>query len=131
TRPPTADARPLSRGLELCSQGHYHDALPHLTTVLRADPKNEKALFARARARVHVGEFAFAREDFLAADALTPHGRNKAGIGYCFHAEGNSPQAVLKPYQEAVQAGFAPVEVHNNMAFCYIKMNQPEEAQKS
>jgi serine/threonine protein kinase/Tfp pilus assembly protein PilF len=133
-RPP-ANVRHFQDGMHAYRQGDYHQAVEQFGGVLKADSTFTPALVARARTYQQLGEidatyFHLALDDYQRADQRNPDGRVKAGAGYCLSKMGQ-PKPARDYYLKAIQAGFAPAEVHNNLGFCYLEINQLAEAQAS
>src|SRR5262249_4068488 len=102
--------RQLDSGMRMYRDGQYAQAVQHFHEVLRADPGNHDALFARGRAFQQLGKtdsekYTLAMNDYLEADKRNPDGRSKAALGYCLNRTKARPQAAIFYYEEAIRAG--------------------------
>ncbi|MBI1830352.1 MAG: protein kinase, partial [Planctomycetes bacterium] len=117
-------------------EGKHAEALVHLNAALEADANNHRLRLARARTHQRLGaadatHYQLAIQDYLAADAQRPDGRCKAGAGFCLNRLEATPELAIKHYQEAIQAGFMPAEVYNNLGYSYLKQRNLKEAARS
>ncbi len=109
----------LERGREAYRQGRYEQAVVHFDRALATDPNDAQGWFARGLAYQKLGQsdrrnYAHAAADFEGAWRLDPQGKSKACLGYCLQARGQSLEAALV-YEEAIQSGYAPAELLNNL----------------
>jgi serine/threonine protein kinase/Tfp pilus assembly protein PilF len=108
---------PFAQGIQAYQEGHWETALDRFNVAIEADPNNAQRYLARARVHQQLGKIVLACTDYDVASRLTPaDGRYQAGVGYCFnqlqgHAEAN------ECYAKALEKGFQPAEVFNNMAY--------------
>jgi serine/threonine protein kinase/Tfp pilus assembly protein PilF len=119
--------RLFNRGQAALQGGEYQQALESFTSVLKAEPNRVDALFARGRVHQKMGNLALALADFQSASHLAPEGRISACIGYCMGLSGDAPHAI-RFYCEAIEQGFAPAEVYNNLGFAFWHKGQWKKA---
>jgi Flp pilus assembly protein TadD len=130
--------RQLDSGMRMYREGQYAQAVQHFSEVLRADPGNADALFARGRAYQQLGasdgeKYTLAMNDYMEADKRNPDGRSKAALGCCLNRTKARPQAAIFYYEEAIRAGFATAEVYNDLGFSYLDLlpQEKENARKN
>lgn len=129
-------------GLAAHDRERYGDAAAHFDWLLRATPGEPRLLFARGRARL--GEamrlwargdnawnrFRDARDDFRAARAAIPDGRIDFYIGLCSSFMSRYTEAITA-YQQALDAGFAPPALLNNLAHAYWCRGLPGDPERA
>jgi tetratricopeptide (TPR) repeat protein len=124
--------RQRDEGLAAYHQGRYAEAVVYFN---RAEEAGQDGLaFARGRAYLRLGEqdrryFSLAYEDFRRADGQDPDGRAAACMGYCL-ARLDQPRAAVKEFQRAVDAGYAPAAVWNDLGNCFLATGPPQEARR-
>jgi serine/threonine protein kinase/Tfp pilus assembly protein PilF len=139
TREPYA-LRELHRGQEARQAGRYEEAIEHLTRSIEADPANWQALFARGRARQQIAMqrpatqrvalLSLALSDYHAAVSQENDGRIWAAMGYCACSLKQFDKAI-EDYKQAIEAGWAPAELFNNLGLSYIKLGQPGQLEEA
>jgi tetratricopeptide (TPR) repeat protein len=122
--------RQAERGLDAYRHGQYDEAVEHLNRALDADPDLARAWFLRGRAHQSQGQFGAALGDFGKAYRLAPDGRTLACMGYCANQLHLHGEAALY-YRQAIEAGFAPPAVHNNLGYSYLQLRKLDQAEDS
>ena len=129
-------------GLAAQDRQQYGEAAAHFDWLLQAAPGDPRLSFARGRARLQEairlwvrGEpswslFQQAQEDFRAARAAILDGRIDCCIGLCDSFMSHFPQAVIA-YQQALDAGFAPPALLNNLAHAYRCQARPGDLERA
>ncbi len=104
-------------GQEAFRTGQFAQAVEHFSMALRDNPNLTEALLDRGRARLRQGEYNFALADFRGTAERASDGRLEALIAGCYvHLQQHSN--ALIHYERAVQGGYAPAEVCNNLGYC-------------
>ena len=130
TRDPYS-VRQWQRGLEFYKLGRFDEAVDHFDRAIDADPSQIVAHFDRGRARMQLGDFALALDDFRkvpggAIDGIS-NGKIDAAKGHCLVRLKHSNEGT-KYFQQAIAAGFAPAEVYNDLGYAYISMGRLNDA---
>ena len=120
--------RQFKLGLEYSNQHEYELAVGCLSRSIRADPNHREALFARGVAHQKLGNFAWAFEDFEAASQLAPSPKITACKGYCL-SRINHHDPAIECYRNALEMGYDPPALLNNMGYGYIQLEQLEAAE--
>jgi serine/threonine protein kinase len=107
--------RQLNEGLRAFEQGHYAEAIDHLSLSL-AEAESPAAYLARGRANMKVGKLNAALDDFKLADKLQPTGQTQAALGYCYSVMDNHHWAV-GCYRIAIDRDFKTAVVFNNLGY--------------
>jgi tetratricopeptide (TPR) repeat protein len=128
-RPP-ASVRALEQGLAAERDGRHEEAIVQLDTALAVHPDHGEAFFARGRARYRLAEslpfkerdaqLKLSEEDLEQAAALTGDPRIWACRGYCANRQRAHDYAIVL-YQRAIQEGYAPAAVWNNLGYSYLR----------
>ncbi len=122
----------LNQGIEAYQQGNYDQALFFLNQSLEANPNQADAFFARGLVYKKMGDldknqFSLSSISFQNADNLKPDGKTKACMGYALHRQGSVTPAI-NAYGQAIAAGFATEEVHNNLGAIFVDQTKLDEA---
>lgn len=128
SRQPPAHLVQLNQGIEAYQQGNHEQALFFLNQSLEANPNQVEALFACGRVYQKMGDLDPAFTNFQKADKLQPDGQTKACMGYVLHRQGKLKDA-KNAYEQAIAAGFATEEIHNNLGAILIDQAKLEEAE--
>ncbi|HZU38527.1 MAG TPA: serine/threonine-protein kinase, partial [Gemmataceae bacterium] len=120
----------LVLGRTAYQQGHYPDAVTHLSRVIEANPRLARPLFLRGRAYQKMGLLDEAIRDYEAANELAPDGRVDAALGYCFTVLKRYRQAPAH-YQAAIRHGFGTAVVYNDLGHVLWQLGQCQEAARS
>ena len=129
--------RHLRYGREAFAQGQHNQAITYFSQSLDSDPNCVDALFGRGRAYLHSEEYEKARMDFLTVAEQVTDGRVEAGRAYCLTCLGRQrkdPQAyraAVAHYKVALECGFSPAAVHNNIGYCYLFLRRWDLAEHS
>jgi tetratricopeptide (TPR) repeat protein len=126
-RPPYP-VRQFQRGNACCEQGDYATGIEYFNQSLRSDPKQGGVLFARGRALSWQGDFPAALADFRAASLLADDPKTDACIGYCL-AKRNQHDAAIYYDRQAIEKGFQPPGVLNNLGFSCRQLNRLDSAE--
>jgi serine/threonine protein kinase/Flp pilus assembly protein TadD len=118
--------RQLKAGQRAFEQGHYAEAIDHLSLSL-AEAESQEAYLVRGRAYMKAGKLNAAEDDFKLADKLQPTGQTQAALGHCYSLTGNHKSAV-GCYQFAIQRDFKTAVVFNNLGFSLMCTGAHAEA---
>jgi serine/threonine protein kinase len=129
-------------GLAAQDRQQYGEAAAHFDWLLQAARGNPRLSFARGQARLQEaigrwtageepwGLFRQAQDDFRAARAAIPDGRIDFCIGLCYSFMSHSPEAAIA-YEQALDAGFAPPALLNNLAHAYWCRGRPGDLERA
>ena len=123
------DIRQLEQGLRYVKQGEDQLAAEFLNRSLAANPGNPEAYFARGRVRQKLGLYDLAATDFYEALKIKPEGKLFACEGFCASKLGRHSRAVTL-YVDAMESGFKPPGLLNNLGFACIMLNRTTEARR-
>jgi serine/threonine protein kinase/Tfp pilus assembly protein PilF len=119
----------FASGMAAYRRGDFEAAKRHFTRLLEIEPERAGILFARGRADQQMGRLDLARADYYEAIRRDPDGRTKAALAYCLSRLAlHNPASLL--YQEAIDAGYAPAEVLNNLGYSYLRLGRFDEAKE-
>jgi tetratricopeptide (TPR) repeat protein len=125
------DGRQFEPGLKAYRQADYGRAVQAFSRFLRTNPDHAEALYLRGRAQQKAGDLSAALADYERADRLRTDGRVKACVGYCL-SERRQHSGAIFYYHEAIEAGFAPAEVYNNLGVSHLlSQDRLDEAKKN
>lgn len=116
--------REMKMGEAAFEQHRFQDAVQHFSHVIEKNP-TPQAFFARGLAEQKQEDWKGAIADYqegqkrLKDQNQEPDGKVFASMGYCLNKRILHNDAV-KNYDQALKAGFAPAEVHNNLGFTYL-----------
>ena len=105
---------------KLVQDQDYAGAIRDLTRFLEVKPTNRSARLLRAKAYFGNGELAEAVADLKEADPQGRDGRINAALGFLIQIQ-HQPKKAISYYEAAIDRGFAPAEVYNNLGFCYLR----------
>jgi tetratricopeptide (TPR) repeat protein len=108
-------------------QGDHGRAVQALSRFLRTNPDHAEARYLRGRAHQKAGDLSAALADYEKADQLGTDGRVQACVGYCLSELRQHGKAITY-YQQAIEAGFAPAEVYNNLGVSFLAQLRLVEA---
>src|SRR5262249_20664195 len=117
----------LAQGRAAYQDGDYRLALACCDQAVAADPTRADAYFARGRVHQRLRNFTAARADYQKAYNLAPSGRISAALAYCANHTANNPDAIGW-YTRAIEEGFAPAEVYNNLGYSFRRRGQIQQA---
>ncbi len=122
--------RHSQRGNRAYQKGNTQQAIEQYQAALLLDPTFAPARLARARAFLKTKLYTEAVTDFqvLANESGRRDGRYLAGLGYAYILKGDIPNAI-GAFREAIQQGYAPAAVHNDLAYCLIESGDPDHSQ--
>ena len=120
--------REFNKGMELYRLGRCDEASEAFSRVIRADPKNADAYFARGRAFQRMNQFGPAAGDYVTADRLKPDGQTEACLGYCHAKQGYHSEAIAEE-NAAMDANFRTAAVLNNRGYSLLKLKKLERAE--
>jgi tetratricopeptide (TPR) repeat protein len=124
---PSFSERQLQAAWSAYHQGEYHRAEQKFQELVAHDPKCADAYFGRARSRVKLGQFLAAKEDYSAAHELNQDPRCLASGGFCL-AKAHAASHGLTHTERALQVGLDTAEVHNNLGYSYLRINDVAKA---
>ena len=122
--------RQWKRGQEHYREGRYAEAVACYDRALEENPNLTAALFDRGRAKLKQGEFALALIDFQKANEVKPTGRTHACIGFCMSSL-KQHAAAIDCYLKAIESGYAPGEVYNDLGYSYLLQGKQNDAKKA
>jgi tetratricopeptide (TPR) repeat protein len=118
----------LERGFEAYRRGMYVEAIEALSSAIDRGARPSRAYYIRGRAHQKLGNGDPALVNFEEASRQETDGRALASIAYCL--SGRKMHAVAKGFNlQAMAQGFATAEVHNNLGYCYERLNQFDKAE--
>ena len=121
-------ATPMDAGLEAYQQGQYRAALEHLHVAVDSDANDIPAHLALDRVYQKMGNHLAAFADYRKIQVLAPQdGRTHASLGYCANCLDMQLPVAIEYYTEALHCGFDRAEVHNNLGYCRLQRNDPNE----
>jgi serine/threonine protein kinase/Tfp pilus assembly protein PilF len=121
TREPYA-LRHFHAGLRAYADEDYQRAVTELTLAVQADDSNPDAWFTRGKAHQAKQEFPEALSDYDRSNKLRLDGRTLACMGYCQnHDPLRDPNKAVGFYISAINAGFAPAAVYNNLGYSHYE----------
>jgi eukaryotic-like serine/threonine-protein kinase len=124
TREPYA-VRHFHAGLRAYADKDYTRAVAELTLAVQADDRIPEAWFTRGKAHQAKQEIPEAFSDYDRSSKLRPDGRTSACMGYCQNVEPlRSPNKAVAYYLSAIEAGFAPAAVYNNLGYSHYELGQ-------
>ena len=119
--------RQLQRGLIEYRHGNFRAAIKHLNESVEADPNLASAFFLRGRAYQQVDDVTAALPNYMEANRLAPDGSTFACVGYC-HSLLDSHGPSIWNYEKAIENGFAPAAVLNNLGYGYGQVHREADA---
>ena len=121
--------REFRAGAQDFAADDYQAALAHLDQAIAAHPNDADYLFARGQTRQHLGDFLAAIADYRAAAAKSPAGIIRASLAYCLGAAKFHKDAIDWG-REAIDAGYAVAEVHNNLGYSLGQLGNLDDARQ-
>jgi len=124
----TYGERQIRLALSAQRDQRYPDALRHLDLAIAAEPENARAFFLRGRVNQQLGSLDAAMTAYREADRREPTGPTKACLAYCLGRQRAHAEAVQYARQ-AVEQGYAPAAVFNNLGYSFLLLSQLEAAE--
>ncbi|VTT96889.1 serine threonine protein kinase : Putative uncharacterized protein OS=Gemmata sp. Wa1-1 PE=3 SV=1: Pkinase [Gemmataceae bacterium] len=98
--------------------------------AFEATPRTADEFFARGLGHLRAGDTGAAASDFGAANRRVPSGRTSAYLAYAHSLDGFSFQAEAA-YRRAIDQGFAPAWVRNNLAHDLLQLGSRAQVQQA
>ena len=112
---------------KMIAAGDFKAASARAQAVLDVEPQNTKAMFLRGRAEQSMGAYQRAFDFYCQANEAQPSGELFAVQGYCASRCGRH-RAGIALFLQAVEMGFAPAEVWNDLGYCSIQLGEHDQA---
>jgi Tfp pilus assembly protein PilF len=100
----------------------------HVDEALRHDPTLSDARYLRALARIRQKEYIAARADLDRLCMDVPDGRARATLAYVMAVLRSDDKWAITLYMKAIEEGFSPAEVYNNLGYCLSKNERFQDA---
>src|SRR5262249_7874164 len=121
--------RQFNRGMEQYHAGRFDEAIDYFNRVVRADPQNAEAHFARGRTFQRLDLIESAQGAYLASYNLRPDARIAACLGYCSGKLKNHPSAI-EQNDVAIRGGFETAEIFNNRGYSHLVLRHLKQAEE-
>ena len=109
--------------------GQNNEAVEHLDEVIRLQPENPEALFARGLAMQRSGDFQQAVEDYRTLIRLNNDPRALACQGYCYAKLGFSTMSIYCN-EQALEGGLSSPAIFHNLGWGYSRINRLSAAKR-
>lgn len=119
--------RQLAEARELMQKGDNTAAIERFTRLMAQHPADPRLALLRAKAYFRQGRSDAMVEDLIRAAPADRDGRLNAFLGFLLQT-GHQSKEAIPYYMTAIDKGFGPAEVHNNLGFCYRRAGRLEEA---
>ncbi len=115
-RPPYHD-RQYAHGIAMYRQGDYQEAFHHFERAL-ADGGSLDSQYAAAQSALQAGDTEQATDLFIDLALHKKHPPSMASTAYCLNLK-KSHTSAIPWYRRAIDAGYAPASVYNNLSLSY------------
>jgi eukaryotic-like serine/threonine-protein kinase len=124
-----AEIRLYKQGMLDLQHGNPAQAVEEFNEALRLAPDNMEFLLARAKAYHRQGNYGQAFNEYDHIYSLHPSGDIAALQGHCL-SKNKFHQEAIKKYQQALQAGYQPFSVWNNLGFSTLQAVRLSESEE-
>ncbi|MEX2025923.1 MAG: tetratricopeptide repeat protein, partial [Pirellulaceae bacterium] len=116
---PSYHERLFAGGQAAVERGEFEAAIVAFEEATAVEPDFNPALLGLARARLALGEFLSASEDYQELYERTGEARYLASVGYCLSLLRNHPEAI-RFYDRAIGEGYQNQAILNNLGHSHL-----------
>jgi len=127
----TRDPYPIRewrQGEAAYDRGDTEAAVQHLDVALRHNPTLSDARYLRALAHCRQKDYIAARADLDRLCTEGPNGRARAALAYVLAELRSDDGMAIVHFRRAIEDGYSPAEVYNNMGYCLYKRAKLRDA---